>query len=689
MPGNHPNLNKAGYMDTEHSDMVSQSRCVNSRRFRWYMATVASGLLMGSVAVAATRDLTTLPIEQLLTLEVYSASKFPQKISEAPSAVTIITAADIKAYGHRTLADILRSIRGLYVTNDRNYQYLGARGFGRPGDYNSRLLMLVDGYRINDNVYDGALIDTGFLVDVDLIERVEFVPGPGSAVYGNNAFFGVVNVITRSAKDVRGLELSAETGSAGARKGRATYGHSDKDGVSYLLSATNFDADGENLFYPEFDDPAQNNGVAAGLDHDRHQSLFAKISSGAFLLTAGHTERTKGIPTASYEQVFNDPRSHTVDTQTFVNLQYDDDYTSDLNILTRLFYGRYEYGGNYVYDYPPVTLNRDETVSQWWGAEFKFVNRAYSGHKLVLGAEYQRDTRKDQFNFDIDPAAIYLDDRRRGSHAGVYVEDEITLRDDLLLNAGLRHDRQTGVSGQNNPRVALVYRMTEPTTLKAIYGTAFRAPNAFERYYLANPGQYKLNPDLRPEEIATYEFVLEHYFDSNSRVTLSAYDYKIDDLITLTTDPSDGVLVYRNLDKVEARGIELEAEQARGNGLRWRASYALQRTEDAITGMVLTNSPRHLAKLNFMTPLPATTWRGGLEWQYTDRRRTLSGGKTASYALTNLTLSNGQLVKGLEMSASLYNLLDKSYADPGGEEHLQDVIPQDGRGWRLKLNYRY
>jgi iron complex outermembrane receptor protein len=317
------------------------------------------------------------------------------------------------------------------------------------------------------------------------------------------------------------------------------------------------------------------------------------------------------------------------------------------------------------------------------------MSRAYSGHKLVLGAEYQRDTRKDQSNFDVDPAATYLDDRRRGSHAGVYVEDEITLREDLLLNAGLRHDKQSGVSGQNNPRVALVYRMTEPTTLKAIYGTAFRAPNTFERYYLANPGQYKLNPDLRPEEIATYELVLEHYLDSNSRITLSAYDYRIDDLITLVTDPSDGALVYQNLDKAEARGMELEVEQARGNGLRWRASYALQRTEDAITGMILTNSPRHLAKLNLTAPLLRSVWRGGLEWQYTDRRRTLAGGESSSYAVMNLTVNSGQLAKGLEISASLYNLFDKTYSDPGGEEHLQDVIPQDGRGWRLKLNYRY
>jgi iron complex outermembrane receptor protein len=105
--------------------------------------------------------------------------------------------------------------------------------------------------------------------------------------------------------------------------------------------------------------------------------------------------------------------------------------------------------------------------------------------------------------------------------------------------------------------------------------------------------------------------------------------------------------------------------------------------------MRLTNSPRHLAKLNLTSPLPGTAWRGGLEWQYTDQRRTLAGNETPPYALANLTLSSVRLLKGLEVSASLYNLFDKAYSDPGGEEHLQDVIPQDGRGWRLKLDYRY
>src|SRR3990170_1261941 len=99
---------------------------------------------------------------------VYGASKYEQKVTEAPSSVSIVTSAEIKKYGYRTLADILRSIRGFFVTFDRNYSYVGVRGFNRPGDYNTRILLLIDGHRVNDNVYDGALIGTEFILEVDL-----------------------------------------------------------------------------------------------------------------------------------------------------------------------------------------------------------------------------------------------------------------------------------------------------------------------------------------------------------------------------------------------------------------------------------------------------------------------------------------------------------------------------------------
>src|SRR5690349_9864841 len=128
-----------------------------------------------------TEDLTTLSLQQLMQIEVptvFSASKFQQKATEAPSSVTVITSDDIKRYGWRTLSDLLASVQGFYVTYDRNYQYLGARGVNL-GDFNSRILVLINGHRINNNLNDGAAIGTSFPLDVDLVDRVEIIRGPG------------------------------------------------------------------------------------------------------------------------------------------------------------------------------------------------------------------------------------------------------------------------------------------------------------------------------------------------------------------------------------------------------------------------------------------------------------------------------------------------------------------------------
>ena len=130
---------------------------------------------------------------------VSGAAKREQLVTEAPSSVTVVTAHEIATYGWRTLADVLRATRSFYVTYDRNYAYLGARGFGRPTDYNNRVLVLVNGHRLNDNVYDATGVGTDFPIDLALVDRIEIIRGPGSALYGTSAFFAVVDVITRSA----------------------------------------------------------------------------------------------------------------------------------------------------------------------------------------------------------------------------------------------------------------------------------------------------------------------------------------------------------------------------------------------------------------------------------------------------------------------------------------------------------
>lgn len=135
---------------------LSTARAAPGGRRCAAIALIAASGAAFAAAAEVPRDLTALPFEQLLSIEVFSASKFAQPSSQAPALVTVITGADIGSFGWRSLGDVARSVRGLYVSYDRNYSYLGARGFLRPGDYNTRFLLLVDGNRINDAVYDQA-----------------------------------------------------------------------------------------------------------------------------------------------------------------------------------------------------------------------------------------------------------------------------------------------------------------------------------------------------------------------------------------------------------------------------------------------------------------------------------------------------------------------------------------------------
>ena len=190
---------------------------------------------LASPAIAQTSPLTDMQLEQLMGMEVHSASKYRQPTIDAPAAVSIVTADDIRSYGYRTLGDIIASMPGLYTSYDRYFTYVGVRGFARPGDYNSRILLLIDGIRQNDAIFSQALVGTESPLDVDLIERVEFVPGAGSSVYGSNAFFGVLNVITKNGSDLAGGELAGALGSYRTGKARLSYGHGNADGSEWLV----------------------------------------------------------------------------------------------------------------------------------------------------------------------------------------------------------------------------------------------------------------------------------------------------------------------------------------------------------------------------------------------------------------------------------------------------------------------
>lgn len=632
-------------------------------------------------------NLMDLTLEQLMEIKVDSvtgASGYEQKVSLAPSAVTVITDDEIKKYGHRTLAEVLRSARGFYATSDRNYTYLGLRGFDRPGDYNSRFLLLVNGHRLNDNVYDSAFVANEFPLDLDLVDRVEIIRGPSSSIYGNNAFFGVINVVTKQGRDLTGVEASGAVGSFGSYLGRFTVGKKYSDEVEVLLSGSLYDSAGpERLFFPEFNTPAQNNGIATKADYEHFFNLFGSLRLGDFTLEASFHDRRKGIPTASFGTVFGDRRANTVDRPAYVDLKFERNVAADWELTARAYFDSYRYVGEYPY---AAVLNKDQSTGSRVGVDTQLTGKILDRHTLTFGVELRDNLQQDQFNCDLPTGTINLNEQRDSYNAGVFGQAEISLLTNLTFNAGLRFDHQSQSLDRVNPRLGLIYAPVEATTMKLLYGTAFRAPNVFEQYY-SYPGSAKANPGLRPEKIATYEVVAEQKLPAGLQFSASGYYYHINDLINAWLD-STGQTVYRNLSKVDTHGVELELQGHWAGGLRGRASYAFQETADSMSRR-LSNSPKHLAKFNIIAPLWRDKVFSGLELQYQGRVRTLTGNTTGAFWLANLTIFSREVVKGVELSAGLYNLFDTRYGQPGASEHLQDVIQQDGRTFRVKLTYRF
>ncbi len=635
----------------------------------------------GSTPASTTSDPFEMSLEQLMDVEITTASTFAQKKRDAPSAVTVITAEDIRDYGYRTLAEVLRSVRGVYITNDRVYDYFGVRGFSRAGDFNSRVLLLIDGRRVNDVLFDQAYIGTDALIDLEDVTRIEFVPGPGSALYGNNAFFGVINVFTQDGKDIGGARLAGGFGSFGTDRERVTLGTRFANGTDAIASASRLRSMGqETLFFPEFDDPATSFGRAHDLDDTATDRAFGKLRSGPVTVEGAYSDRVKGIPTAIFGSDF-DRRAWNEDRQGFLEARYEDRLTRSWNMSARLHYGFYELNASLPFR---GAESRTRDRAEWVGIE-ALATADWDTHKLVLGAEYQDDYRQDLLTFEIDPRVVRTDVEADNHRYGLLLQDEFMPFPSLLINAGLRYDYYSTFGGTVNPRVALVYKPWTDTAFKAIYGTAFRAPNVVQLSF-ESEGIIELPEDLEPETIETVELVAEYQPLRKLLLTATAFHYQIDDLIDVAVDPDEGTLVLVNRQGVMSHGIEIEGEYRFANSARLRTSYSFAYAKDDATDDLLRNSPQHLAKLNLSLPLRYEWLRAGIEGQYVGSRDSKSG-QAGDYTVLNLTLTASTVLDHLDVSASVYNLLDDEYSDPASQDTRIDTIPQDGRTFRVWLTW--
>jgi len=440
-----------------------------------HLATIAWLVMLLLFALPAgaqekVKDLTEMSLEDLMKVEVYSASKNMESASDAPSSVTVVTADEIQKHGYRTLADILESVRGFYITYDRDYSFVGVRGFGRLGDSNNRILVLIDGHRINDNVFGEPYLGTEFLVDVDLIDHVEVIRGPSSSLYGAYAFFAVANVITRKGEQIRGFEFSFAGASFGAYKGRASYGRRFR-GMDMMVSGTFYNSYGPSLFFPEFNSPASNYGITRNTDYESSQHILGAVSFHGFTVQGLFSARDRGVPTAYYGSVFNDPQTQNFDRHQYIDVVYDHAIGDKWNLTARTSYDHASLRAPVAYPTGlpdgSTTLDTYSFQGSWSDTEVDLQRNFLQKHQVTLGAEIVDNLQQNQGDYTA-LGNVFVAVPASSVNWALYGQDEFAFTQSLKLSAGVRYDHYSGIGWTTNPRLGLIYHPAHATTMKLL-----------------------------------------------------------------------------------------------------------------------------------------------------------------------------------------------------------------------------
>lgn len=625
-------------------------------------------------------DITNYSLDSLLTIPVKSASKYWQDIMDAPSSVSIISSQDIKDYGYKTLYDALQNVRGFYLSNDRNYTYLGVRGFSRPTDYNNRILILVNGQRLNENIYGSVDLGNGTYPDLSTIEQIEIVRGPGSVLYGNNAMFAVINLITKTGADVNAFKIIADYGSWQNKRFTMSYGKEYNSGLDLLISANAGDIKGADLYYPEFNADSTNHGVAHNLDGEKYFGFYSTIAKNDFKLSTYLTSRRKDIPTASFGTLFN-KLSYTTDSKAFVDFSYDHNSSCGIEFMTHLYYSYYRYDGFYPYlDFS----NSDQSIGHGLGGEFQIVWDIGSQNRLTSG-----------LNISYNPVATYkysysnsfslFDGNFPFTTYSAYIQDDYKPLRNLSFIIGASASQYSGNKVQFSPRMAVIYKPSGTSSLKYLYGQAFRFPDVNENNYSDPLSNFNKSVSLNPEEIETHEISFEKSL-GNYYGIISLYRNQVENLIDTQLNP-DSSLQFENFSKVKTFGAEFHLDFTLHKYFKVFINYVWQQSRD-VNNKEISNSPTHLFNigssiniLQNLTVAPVLHYESG--------RKTVYDTYTRPFLLTNLNINYSFMDEKIGLSLKFINLFDVPWNVPGGYEHIQPAISQDGRNFIFSINYSF
>ena len=602
---------------------------------------------------------------------VTSAIKGQQTIREAVGSISVITSEDILRYGYETIGDILNSVPGFYTSNDRQYEYLGIRGFGRPGDYNSRLLFMLNGHVMNEMVYGSSFIGREFPFDPHSIDRVEIIRG-AQGLFGNAAMLALVNIITKSGSEINGVRASGGMGSFGTIRGMLTAGAEIGEDVEFSLSAIAGSNRGEDLYFPEFDAPETNFGMARGLDAERYYGVFTNLSFGALNLAAGYTRRSKDNPTGSWESMFNVPGSDVMDERGFADIRYKGTSSSTTGYSLTGFFDYYGYIGSYIYDLPA----KDNSYDRWMGLGGSLYWDVVSGNRVTIGAEFVNHASLEYQYWT--PEELISSFSAPFSVASLFLQDEYQATDNLSMMIGARFDKRSSEEAGFTPRLGVAWLPSNSLSIKALYANGFRLPSAYEILYEDPYAGYKQSLDLQREQVHTVEGIVEYLFGEGLLCRGSLYYYRMNDLIDAVIDPVDSLVAFKNAGSARSHGLELEWIYNSDYGVTAYLGYSVSDTRWVETASTLTNYPTHIATCGFSLPT-ATIGIFSMDLRYESARKTIHDTWSDPFFLVNTRFVSAPLFSLLRFSISCRNLFDTAYSLPASQEHVQILLPQTRR----------
>ena len=613
---------------------------------------------------------------------VEAASLHAQTLAEAPANVSVITAEQIRRYGYRTLAEALASVRGFYVTYDHTYHYVGVRGISPPGDFNTRYLVMLNGHPLTDNIYNAnGSFGQDFGLDMDLVERIEIVRGPTSALYGSNGMLANINVVTRSPVDGERMRAAMETDSAGERKLSLSSSLYLGRGANLLVSGSAFNNTGTSFPLDGFDLPPGVTGPVANADGERGYHAFANLIWHNWSFTGYFNSRDKQPPVGVGSSLAGDSAQHVVDGRNLIGANYRRQ-AGPGEIRWQIYYDQYRYQDHFDYRYdgaiaPVCDFNRGD----WLDSKLTYEMPVRHLGILTVGMEGFWDLRAEQYNMEDGSRLDYTNRPDRG--AALFAQQEFALSPRWKLSGGVRLDNTRYFGRFISPRVAAVYQSSPGTVYKLVYGRPFRNPSAFEQFY-SDGLSYVAAAPLVPELANTFEASMERQVGRGWTFAANAFHYRLDRVIEAVTLDS-GAQQYRNAAQDRSTGLELELTGKLWDRVEVSASTALAEAFGGRPAVALANSPRQVSKVRLGVPVFRNRLFFAGALQYISARNAWSGARLGGAPLADFT-ATARIHSRFDLQAGVRNALDRRYEDP--IFLAVDRMRGDGRSAFLRLVWR-